>query len=86
MLNLQALQRVEDTNDIRAMWELSLLLTYYESSFDRIRKTNMDVKVCIAFCHEVSVFRVLVLFEGVFRGKVITASKLAVFYTATLFI
>jgi hypothetical protein len=46
----------------------------------------MDVKVCIAFCHAVSVFRVLVLFEGVFRGKVITASKLAVFYTATLFI
>ncbi len=43
--NLQALQNVESKNDIRALCELLLVLTYYESSFDRAKKKNLDIKV-----------------------------------------
>ena len=46
---------MEDTNDIRALWELLLVLAYYESSFNRIKKTNTDVKRSISFSYTVEI-------------------------------
>ena len=36
---------MENKNDIRALWELLLVLTYYENTLGRIKKKNLDIKV-----------------------------------------
>ena len=36
---------MENKNDIRALWEVLLVLTYYENTFGRIKKKNLDIKV-----------------------------------------
>ncbi|CAB3997180.1 Anaphase-promoting complex subunit 1 [Paramuricea clavata] len=51
----KALQNVENQSDIRALWELLLVLTYYESSFDRVMKKNLDMKRSISLNYTVEI-------------------------------